>query len=113
MTTNSSHKAMGWVHQATNWWGNKRDITGCRDRNNLQMPISSGNNGDGNDDETEPTLVSENFQITGLITPPERSLRTTLFLFDMAVYVDQEHEYIYSSAKNFAGLINSMEIDEL
>ncbi|MFN4812586.1 MAG: hypothetical protein ACK5JQ_08395 [Bacteroidota bacterium] len=68
MTTNSSHKAMGWVHQATNWWGNKRDITGCRDRNNLQMPISSGNNGDGNDDETEPTLVSENFQITGLIT---------------------------------------------
>jgi hypothetical protein len=31
----------------------------------------------------------------------------------MAGYVEQEHQYIYSSAKNFAGLINSMEIDEL
>ena len=30
-----------------------------------------------------------------------------------AGYVEQEHEYVYSSAKNFAGLINSMEIDEL
>ena len=30
-----------------------------------------------------------------------------------AGYVAQEHEYIYSSAKNFAGLINLMEIDEL
>ena len=30
-----------------------------------------------------------------------------------AGYVEQEHEYIYSSAKNFAGLINLMEIDEL
>jgi hypothetical protein len=67
MTTNSSHKAMGWVHQATNWWGNKKVITGCRDRNNLQMPITSGNDGDGNDDEAYPHLVSENFQITGLI----------------------------------------------
>jgi hypothetical protein len=45
--------------------------------------------------------------------PPERSFRTTLFLFEMAGYVEQEHEYVYSSAKNFAGLINSMEIDEL
>ena len=30
-----------------------------------------------------------------------------------AGYVEQEHEFIYSSAKNFAGLINLMEIDEL
>jgi hypothetical protein len=45
--------------------------------------------------------------------PPVRSFRTTLFLFEMAGYVEQEHEYVYSSAKNFAGLINSMEIDEL
>lgn len=30
-----------------------------------------------------------------------------------AGYVEQEHEYVYSSAKNFAGLINAMEIDEL
>jgi REP element-mobilizing transposase RayT len=30
-----------------------------------------------------------------------------------AGYVEQEHEYVYSSAKNFAGLINPMEIDEL
>jgi REP element-mobilizing transposase RayT len=32
---------------------------------------------------------------------------------DRAGYVEQEDEYIYSSAKNFAGLINLMEIDEL
>ena len=30
-----------------------------------------------------------------------------------AGYVELEHEYVYSSAKNFAGLINLMEIDEL
>ena len=30
-----------------------------------------------------------------------------------AGYVEQEHEYVYSSTKNFAGLINPMEIDEL
>jgi len=30
-----------------------------------------------------------------------------------AGYVEQELDYIYSSAKNFAGLINLMEIDEL
>lgn len=29
-----------------------------------------------------------------------------------AGYVEQEHGFIYSSAKNFAGLINLMEIDE-
>jgi hypothetical protein len=45
--------------------------------------------------------------------PPERSFRTKLFLFEMAGYLEQEHQYVYSSAKNFAGLINSMEIDEL
>jgi hypothetical protein len=32
---------------------------------------------------------------------------------DRAGYVEQEHEYIFSSAKNFAGIINLMEIDEL
>ena len=30
-----------------------------------------------------------------------------------AGFVEQEHEFIYSSAKNFAGLINVMDIDEL
>ena len=30
-----------------------------------------------------------------------------------AGYVEQDHEYVNSSAKNFAGLINPMEIDEL
>jgi hypothetical protein len=30
-----------------------------------------------------------------------------------AACVELEHEYIYSSANNFAGLINLMEIDEL
>jgi hypothetical protein len=44
---------------------------------------------------------------------PQRIFRTTLFLFEMAGYLEQEHQYVYSSAKNFAGLINSMEIDEL
>jgi hypothetical protein len=64
MTTNSSHKAMGWVHQATNWWGNKRDVTDCKDRNNLQMPISSY---DGDDAYTAPGIYLGNFQLTGLV----------------------------------------------
>lgn len=65
MTTNSSHKAMGWVHQATNWWGNKRVITGCKDRNSLQMPISSD---DGDDNAySAPEIYLGDFQLTGLV----------------------------------------------
>ncbi len=64
MTTQSSHKAMGWVHQATNWWGNKKTITNCHDRHDLAMPVT---NTDWNDDETAPLIDIGNFQLTGLI----------------------------------------------
>ncbi len=59
-----SDRGFGWVHQATNWWGNKSDITNCKDRNNLQMPISIG---DWDDDETAPSIYLGNFQLTGLV----------------------------------------------
>lgn len=64
MTTNNSHKAMGWVHQATNWWGNT-ELNACTDRNGNHYYISDNDN----DDEcfASQEIYQEEFQITGLV----------------------------------------------
>jgi hypothetical protein len=62
-TTKTSQKAMGWIHQATNWWGNTLQYT-CKDRNNSFNEII-----ENTDDDIQTTPVYCNFnkyKLTGL-----------------------------------------------
>jgi hypothetical protein len=62
-TSKTSQKVMGWIHQATYWWGNTIQFT-CKDRNNYFNEIVA--NGEDDSYSNPIYFYGEKYKLTGL-----------------------------------------------